>query len=113
MDGQIDRDSAAIIAEYQERKRLFQRLWNRNMLLLATPGFILFALGNPLVLDSNRLVIAGLVLFGPAVACGAYFVFRYRRCPACDRVQTPEWRFPYRSCLGCGARLSVVWKDST
>lgn len=112
MDDPIDQGSAAIVEEYQERKREFQRLWNRNM-LVGFPGFVLFALGNPLLLDRQPLVIAGLALFGAALVRGVYLIFRYRRCPVCDRVQTPEWQFPYRTCTGCGARLSVGWKDST
>ena len=35
------------IAEFQERRREFQRHWNRNWLFVFLPGFLLFAAGGP------------------------------------------------------------------
>lgn len=98
------------IAEFQRRKREFQPRWNRNFLAFALPGFVLFAVSGSL---EEPLSLAGIGLFLIACIRGAYYVFRYRRCPVCADVQVPRWQFPYRRCDGCGARLSWGWKDST
>jgi len=101
---------ADTIAEFQRRKREFQPRWNRNFLIFALPGFVLFAVGGPL---EKPLSLAGMGLFLVAVVRGACYIFRYRRCPVCAGLQLPAWHSPYRSCGGCGARLSWGWKDST
>jgi len=110
-----------IIAEYARRKKEFQLHWNRNMLTLGFPGFILFGLGG---LGEGMLgrspgnisvvvALVGFAIFAFALARGVfYYSSQYLRCPVCNKQQSPAIHFPYRSCDGCGQRLSEGWKDS-
>jgi hypothetical protein len=58
------------------------------------------------------MVWLGMALFLFAMARGALLLHRHLRCPVCDYFQKPSWKIPYRSCAGCGARLSVGVRDS-
>lgn len=111
---------AAIVAEYQARLRELRPLWNRNFLLLFLPGFLLFVIGGPggLLLPGGQanhnlwLIVPGIALCAAGAVRGVWLMLKYRRCPVCDRFQSVEMRIPYRSCLGCGARLSNDWKET-
>lgn len=111
---------AAIVAEYQTRLRELRPLWNRNFLLLFLPGFLLFVIGGPggLLLPGGQashnlwLIVPGIALCAAGAVRGMRLMLKYRRCPVCDRFQSVEMRIPYRSCLGCGARLSNDWKET-
>jgi hypothetical protein len=115
-----DRESA-IVAEYLSRLRELKPLWNRNILLLFLPGFLLFAAGGPggLLLPgghANRnlwLIVPGIALCAIGAFRGVRLMLKYRRCPVCDRFQSVEIRIPYRTCTGCGARLTHNWKETS
>jgi hypothetical protein len=102
----------AVVEEYQRRRREFQPLWNRNFLLVALPGFLLFLLGNPMMLDIPNLIFIGFPLFGYGMLRGLLIAKRHLRCPVCDRFQSPGKSLPNRVCLGCGAALSYGMEDS-
>lgn len=101
-----------IVEEYQRRRREFQPLWNRNFLLVALPGFLLFLLGNPTLIDVPALVFVGFPLFAFGLLRGLLIASRHLRCPTCDRFQPPQKALPNRVCLGCGAVLSYGTADS-
>ena len=109
------------VARFQEQLREFTPLWNRNILLFFLPGFLLFGWGGPLGLltpedkphDIRWMIYTGIALCVVGAVRGAIIASRYRRCPVCNRFQLPEWRLAYRSCTGCGARLSLGVKDSS
>jgi hypothetical protein len=121
MSNETPEDIPETVAEFQARLREGKPLWNRNFLRLFLPGFLLFGFGGPLGLlmpggraNNNRwMIFSGLALCLAGGARGAWLMWTYRRCPACGRFQRPEWRIPYRTCIGCGARLSMGVKDST
>ena len=98
--------------KYQKRRREFQPLWNRNFLLVALPGFVLFLLANPVLLDLEPLVFVGFPLFAFGLLRGFLLMRRYLRCPTCNRVQNFGRYYPNRQCLGCGADLSYGPGDS-
>lgn len=112
---------ARTVAEFHERLRELKPLWNRNFLLLFLPGFLLFGIGGPggLLLpgaEANHnlwLIVPGIALCLIGAVRGAMLMSRYRRCPVCEKFQPPEFRIPFRTCLGCGAKLSNDWKEST
>jgi hypothetical protein len=99
-----------IIAEFQKRRRELQPHWKHTIGLVFFPGFVLFAIGGQL--DFLGLVIPGLILCLAGFARGVQLILRYRRCPVCNSVQLPKVYHPYRTCVGCGSRLSVGAKDS-
>jgi hypothetical protein len=104
-------DPHAIIQEYQRRRAEFRPWWNRNFLLFALPGFTVFALGGP-VLQIPALALAGFAIFALGMLRGFVILYRHLRCPVCDRLQSPQWCYPHRVCLGCGAALSYGPGDS-
>ena len=97
------------IREFQERRREFRPRWYRNALLLGLPGFLLAVFGDQV---HPWMVWLGLALFLAAMARGGLLAHRHLRCPKCTHFQKPSWRYPYRVCAGCGARLSVGVRDS-
>jgi hypothetical protein len=109
------------IEEFQQRLRELKPQWNRNMLFVFLPGFLLCGAGGPggLLLPGGKandnlwLIVPGIALCAIGLVRGAILLLRYRRCPQCNRFQNSEWRIPYRSCMGCGVRLSISVKDST
>jgi len=105
--------AAEVIEEFQRRSLTFQTEWNRNFLFLALPGFALFWLGlfieGPLRMGLPAL---GLLIFSAGLARGVRLMMRGRQCPACGAVQKPAIHIPWRSCEGCGVRLSHGVKDS-
>jgi len=105
--------AAEVIEEFQRRSRAFQTEWNRNLLSLALPGFALFWLGlfieGPMGMGLPAL---GFLIFTAGLARGVRLMMRGRQCPACGAVQKPAMHFPWRSCAGCGVRLSHGVKDS-
>ncbi len=109
------------VVQFQEQLRESKPLWNRNILTVFLPGFLLFGWGGPLGLltptgkphDIRWMIYAGIALCVVGAVRGAIIASRYWRCPVCNRFQSPQWRIPYRSCLGCGARLSMGIKDSS
>jgi len=106
-------EAGAVIEEFQRRSRAFQAEWNRNFLFLALPGFALFWLGL-FVEGPIRMGLAGLgfLVFAGGLARGVSLMTRGRKCPACGVVQKPAVHIPWRSCAGCGVRLSHGVKDS-
>jgi hypothetical protein len=113
-----ERDAKAT-AEYLQRLRELKPLWNRNLLWIFLPGFLLFGIGGPLGLllpggKANHnvwLLIAGLALCVIGAVRGARLMWQYRRCPVCDRFQEPDMR-PYRVCPRCGTRLAGNWNET-
>ena len=111
---------AAIIAEYLARLCELKPQWNRNFLLLFLPGFLLFGIGGPggLLLPGGQpnhnlwLVVPGIALCVIGGIRGVRLMLKYRRCPVCNRFQTVEMRIPFRTCAGCGARLTNDWKET-
>ncbi len=109
-----------IIKEFQDRLREFRPIWNRNILFIFLPGFLMFGAAGPgyLLIPGAQPVHAPWLLFSGIALCviggirGAYLMAKHCRCPMCDKIQTPAKYFPYRKCLRCGTRLSVSWKDS-
>jgi hypothetical protein len=106
-------EAEGIIEEFQRRSRAFQTEWNRNFLFLALPGFALFWLGL-FVEGPMRMGLAGLgfLVFTGGLARGVSLMMRGRRCPGCEAVQKPAIHIPWRSCAGCGVRLSRGVTDS-
>jgi hypothetical protein len=102
----------AIIDAYQRRRQEFKPLWNRNFLYFMLPGFALFGLAHPMVLDVEPLVLLGFGIFAVGMMRGIWIMRRYLRCPVCDRFQSPQKSYPHRVCLGCGAALSRGHEDS-
>ncbi len=100
------------ISEFQKLRREFDPQWQRTIGFIFLPGFVLFVIGGQ-VASARALVYPGLALMLVGVARGAWLVMKYRRCPACGAFQKPKVHYPYRSCEGCGARLSMGAKDST
>jgi hypothetical protein len=100
------------VEEYQRRRREFRPLWDRNFLFIAFPGFGLFGLGSPMVLDIRPLVIIGFLLFGFGLVRGLLIARRHLRCPVCDRIQSLQKWYRCRICRGCGSALSHGWGDS-
>ncbi len=107
-----DDDTSAIEA-FQESRRSFQARWNANFFRRMLPGFFVFgaALFTP---DPLRLPLAllGLAGFLWGLGRGVALIFEGRRCPRCRTVQPTQIHFPYRSCPGCGVRLSEGVRDS-
>jgi hypothetical protein len=99
-----------LIAEFQRRQREFKPRWNRNIGILFFPGFVLFLIGGQA--DRLWLVIPGIGLCLAGAVRGLLLVLRYRRCPECGALQMPKMHAPYRTCEGCGSRLSTGFKDS-
>jgi hypothetical protein len=100
---------AESVRAFQEQRRVFRPRWYRNALLLGFPGFLLAAFGGQV---HAWMVWLGLALFLAAMARGGLLLHRHLRCPKCNYFQKPSWRYPYRVCAGCGARLSVGVRDS-
>jgi hypothetical protein len=104
----------AVADEFASRRRSFQAEWNRTLLRLGAPGFILF--GVSLFIESAWgivLTVVGFGLFAGALGRGALLMHRGRRCPVCDEPQRLEIEIPYRTCGRCGVRLSRGIQDST
>jgi hypothetical protein len=57
-------------------------------------------------------VVIGFPLFAFGMLRGLLLLHRHLRCPICNRLQSPEKRFPNRVCQGCGAALSYGPEDS-
>lgn len=110
---------AAVIAAYQARLRELKPRWERNFLFIFLPGFLMFAIGGPggLLLPGGQahhnlwLIIPGVALCLIGGIRGFRLMSKYRRCPQCETFQQNEFRIPYRTCVGCGARLSSNWKE--
>ena len=115
-----DEDVPESVAQFQQQLRECRPLWNRNLLTVFLPGFLLFGWGGPFGLltpegkphDIRWMIYTGIALCVVGALRGATIAWRYRRCPVCARFQSPEWRIPYLRCAGCGARLSMGVKDS-
>jgi hypothetical protein len=101
-----DEKPDVVVDEYQRRRREFKPLWDSNFFRVALPGFALFFLGNPVILDIRFLALVGTPLFAFGLFRGLLIAYRHLRCPVCDRFQSPRKMFPNRVCLGCGAALS-------
>ena len=99
-----------VIAEFQERRRQFKSHWTRTWLFFFLPGFIMFAAS--VLTDSSLLFIPGFGLCVFALARGFMLKMRFLRCPVCGKGQSSGVSFPYRTCAGCGTRLSHGWKDT-
>lgn len=120
MNQQTPEEIPEDVSAFQAQLRELKPLWNRNFLLLVLPGFVLFGWGGPFGLllpagvphDIRWMIYSGIALFLAGAARGAWLMWTYRRCPACGRFQSPAWRMPFRTCLGCGVRLSMGVKDS-
>jgi len=79
------------------------------LFVIGGPGGLLLPGGKP---NHNLwLIIPGIVLFMIGVVRGVLMMSHYRRCPVCDKFQPPEIRIPYRTCLGCGTRLTRSWRE--
>jgi hypothetical protein len=118
-NAESERDARAVAA-FEAQLRELKPLWNRNFLLVFLPGIILFFVGGPggLLLpgghanDDLRLIIPGIVLCVIGGVRGFILMWRYRRCPECGEFQRPGFRFPYRTCMSCGVRLTRSWKET-
>ncbi len=101
-----------LIEMFQKQRREFQPQWNRNFFRIMLPGFLLFLLAHPMVLDIRPLLFVAIPLFFVGLMRGFYLAHRHLRCPMCNRMQYSEKRYPQRICIGCGNALSYGWEDS-
>ena len=108
-------DPAAILREFQRRRKELERRWALPVATMLFPGVLAFGLAAEFLPDQGALQIAIIVgsflLVGAGVVRGFSLMNEDRRCPKCDRVQELGFCTPYRTCA-CGCRLSEGWRDS-
>ena len=99
----------AVIDEFARRKVLFRKQWNRLIVFQWLPLFVVFGAIGYFGLDKSFPIVVIPLLVGVVAVVGlrAFRLVRtHHTCPVCDRWQRFGYFLPYRTCRGCGARLS-------
>ena len=108
-------DPAAILREFQRRRKEFERRWALTVATMLFPGVLAFGLAAEFLPEGAlqvTIIVGAFLLVAAGVVRGFSLRNKDRRCPKCNRIQELGFCTPYRTCASCGCRLSEGWRDS-